>query len=472
MKRLLSIMILAASVFAQTPGIVGNWQGTLDAGPVKLRLALHIMAADKGGFTSTLDSLDQNVSGIPVQETTFADNKLHLNLPTVRAQFDGTLNASGDEIAGTFTQGVPIALNLKRVDRIEMPSRPQEPKTPYPYDAVEASYENKGIHLAGTLTLPRGKGPFPAALMISGSGPQDRDESIMGHKPFWIVADYLTRRGIAILRVDDRGVGKSSGNSTQATLDDMASDVLAGIAYLKGRKEIDSKHIGVIGHSEGGMVGPLAAAGSSDVAFVVMLAGTGVSFQHAVDVHESQAEVIMRQAGASGEAIAWNSAVQNMIFRVLRSDSDANAAIRDMRAELEEMKANLPETQRRALNSPAAVAETNRQFASVTSPEMRSILLYDPAEALRKLKVPVLALNGSRDVQVLAKLNLPAITAALAEAGNSDFTVVELPGLNHLFQSCQKCTVAEYGELDQTFSPTALLVMGDWLVRHTRAEER
>jgi hypothetical protein len=450
---------------------MGIWQGTLDAGALKMRLVLHVVANGNGGFTSTLDSLDQNVFGIPVQQTTLSGNKLQLDMPGLRARFDGTLNEEGNEIAGIFTQGAPIALTLKRVDRVEMPSWPQEPKPPYPYDAVEVIYDNGPIHLAGTLTLPRGQGPFPAALLISGSGPQDRDESIMGHKPFWIIADYLTRRGLAVLRVDDRGVGKSSGNSRLLTLDDMAGDVLAGIAYLKGRKEIDPKHMGVIGHSEGGMVGPLAASRSSDIAFVVMLAGPGVSFQQAVDVHESQAELIMRQNGATEEAIAWNNAVQNMIFRILRQDRDAKAAVRDMRAELEKMKVNLSETRRAALDSPAAEAQMERQFMSVTSPEMRSILLSNPAEVLRKLKVPVLALNGSRDIQVSASLNLPAIAKDMTEAGNSDFAIIELPGLNHLFQECRTCAIAEYGELNETFSRRALHVLGDWLTTHTGVQE-
>jgi uncharacterized protein len=470
-KRLLWVTTLAGVGWAQAPSIVGIWQGTLDAGALKLRLALHISANTNGGYTSTLDSLDQNAFGIPVQQTTLSGNRLHLDMPGLAAQFDGTLSENGAEIAGTFTQGAAMPLILKRVDKVETPSRPQEPKRPYPYDVVEVTYNSGPIQLAGTLTLPRGQGPFPAALLISGSGPQDRDETIMGHKPFWIIADYLTRQGLAVLRVDDRGVGKSTGNSTMLTFDGMADDVLAGIAYLKGRKEIDARHTGVIGHSEGGMVGPLAASRSSDIAFVVMLAGPGVSFQQAVDAHQSQAEIILRQGGASEEAIAWNNAIQSMIFRVLRQERDADAAVREMRAELARMQAALPENQRAALNPPGAEAQIERQFVAVTSAEMRSVLLYDPAEALHKLKVPVLALNGSRDVQVSAKLNLPAIASALAEGGNHDFTIEELPGLNHLFQECKTCTVGEYGELTETFSPSALRVLGDWLRNHTGAQE-
>ena len=387
-KRLLLFAILGSAVRAQPAKIVGNWLGVLEAGPQKLRIGLHIIENDKGELVSSLDSLDQNALGIPAQQTTFVTNKLHLDIPALHAQYDGTLNGDSNEIAGTFTQGAAsLPLQFKRVNKIEAPgrvSRTQEPKPPYPYDAEDVSYENKSIHLAGTLTLPRGKGPFPAAVMITGSGPQDRDETLLGHKPFWIIADYLTRRGIAVLRVDDRGVGKSSGDSTQASLDDMSGDVLAGIEYLKGRREIDVRNIGVIGHSEGGMVGPLAATRSSDVAFVVMLAGPGVSFEQAVDSHLSQAELMMRAAGAPEEAITRNNAVQKMIFRVLRSESDPKTAAEKMRTELHNMKSSLPEAQRKTLEGPSAAAAANQQFAAVTLPEMRSLLLYDPGQTLRQ----------------------------------------------------------------------------------------
>ena len=466
-KSFLCLMMVMGSACAQPGGIAGTWLGTLNAGAAKLRLAFHISPNSQGGFTSTFDSLDQNANGIPVEETTFSDSKLHLNMPRMRAQYDGTLN--GNEITGTFTQGgMGLPLTLKRVDKIEGPNRPQEPKGPFPYDAEDVSYENKGIHLAGTLTMPRGTGPFPAALMITGSGPQDRDEFLFGHKPFWVIADFLTRRGIAVLRLDDRGVGKSTGTSTQATLDDMADDVLAGIAFLKAHKGINGKQIGVIGHSEGGMVGPLAASKSSDIAFVVLLAGPGVSFQQAIDSHQSQAELAMRQGGASEQMIGYNNAIQSMIIRVLRNESNPQTAMTMMQAEAQKLNTSLPEGLRKAVESPNAVAAANRNFMQVSAPEMRAILLFDPGEVLRKIKVPVLAMNGSRDMQIYAKQNLPAIATALAEGGNNDFTIIDLPGLNHLFQKCDKCTLTEYGDLEETFSPSALTTLAEWLIRHTR----
>jgi pimeloyl-ACP methyl ester carboxylesterase len=474
-RRLVGMaVLLAGGVCAQSPSIVGTWLGTVEAGPQKLRLGFHISENGKGELTSTLDSLDQNAMGIPVQQTTFANGKLHLDIPAAQgSQYDGTLNSGGDEIAGTFAiRSLPFPLLLKRVDKIEMlnrTSRTQDPKPPYPYAAENVGYENKGIHLAGTLTLPRGQGPFPAAVMITGSGAQDRDETILGHKSFWVIADYLTRRGIAILRVDDRGVGKSTGNSSQATFDDMAGDVLAGADYLAARKEIDSKHIGVIGHSEGASVGTLAATRSSRIAFVVMLAGMGVSGEQVLSL---QGESALREIGATEETIALDRKLQNMVADALRSESDPKAAVAKMSGEWQRMKTNLSESQRKVVQAPSfSEPAMNQKFTLAASPEMRSIILWNPGEILRQLQVPILALNGSRDIQVSAKQNLPAITAFLAEAASTDFAVVELPGLNHLFQECHKCTVAEYGDLDQTFSPIALATMGDWLLRHTRPEE-
>jgi pimeloyl-ACP methyl ester carboxylesterase len=331
----------------------------------------------------------------------------------------------------------------------------QNPKPPFPYQAVEVSYQNTagGVKLAGTLTLPHGAGRFPAAILITGSGPEDRDETIFGHKPFWVIADYLSRRGIAVLRVDDRGVGGSSGDAMKATIEDQAGDVLAGVAYLKSRPDIDARHIGVIGHSEGGIIASVAASRSASVSFVVMLAGTGVP---GIQVLRLQEDMILRAAGADAATVAKNRAAADVIVEVIQSEPDNQAALTKIRSRLEGMQ------------NPMQDAAIQAQIAMIRAPETQSLLAYDPAEALRKLKVPVLALNGSKDVQVPPKQNLPAISAALAAGGNKDFTVKELPGLNHLFQKCGQCTVAEYSTIEETFSPTALAVIGDWVAGHVR----
>ena len=453
-KYFLAFAVLTSALWAQPTTVVGNWLGTLEAGPQKLRIGLHVSENDKGELSSSLDSLDQNALGIAVKQTSVIGNKIQLDIPALGAHYDGSINADASEMNGTFSQGGgQYPLQFKRVLKIELPSHPQDPKPPYPYDAEDVGYENMAIHLAGTLTLPRGKGPFPAAILITGSGPQDRDETLLGHKPFWIIADYLTRHGIAVLRVDDRGVGKSTGNSFRATLQDAAGDVIAGVEYLKGRKEIDVRHIGVLGHSEGGIIGPIAAARCPDIAFVVMLGGSGVTGEQ---VLYKQGELLLRAEGAPDSALTQTRIIQETVFGILKTEKDETVAADKLRAAL--TKLGLPDS---------AIKATIAQW---NSPEMRSMIVFDPAEALRKVKAPVLALNGSRDIQVSAQQNLPAIAAALAQGGNPDFTVAELPGLNHLFQECKKCTFGEYSELEQTFSPKALLIIGDWIQLHTRGE--
>jgi pimeloyl-ACP methyl ester carboxylesterase len=455
MERFAAALLLTVCASAQTPGVEGDWQGTLDVGAAKLRLGLHLSRDSAGSLTAKLDSIDQGAMGIPVQKAVFTESRLKLDIPALRASFEGAMKADGSEIAGTFTQGASLPLTFKRADKGEALRRPQEPKPPFPYHAVDVGYETGVVKLAGTLTIPRGSGPFPAALLITGSGPEDRDEAIFGHKPFWVIADYLTRRGIAVLRLDDRGVGKSTGNSTMTTVEEMAGDVLAGVQFLKRRKEIDAGRIGVIGHSEGGIVGPLAASQSPDIAFVVMLAGTGVTGEQVMYL---QADLVIRSEGGDDAVVAQNRKLQELIFKVLHEQKDEKnrqVVIQKLR---EAWKAD------RGSDAPK---EMEGQFASVTTPELRSFILLDPGDALRKVKVPVLAMNGSRDVQVPPGQNLPAIKAALTAGGNPDITTIELPGLNHLFQHCKSCAPTEYGALEETFSPEALEIMGDWLQRHT-----
>lgn len=452
------LLLAAAAASAQAPGVEGTWQGTLNVGAVSLRLGLHVTRTAEGAYSSTLDSLDQGARGLPIQTTTFNAGKLRFEIPNLRASFEGALSADGQTIEGTFTQGAAFPLTWKRVAKVEERKRPQTPRPPFPYDSAEVAYETKGgVKIAGTLTTPRTGLPAPAVLLITGSGPQDRDETLFEHKPFAVLADYLTRRGVAVLRVDDRGIGGSTGRSVRTTLDEMADDVLTGVAFLKGRKEVDAKRIGLVGHSEGAIVGPLAASRSSDVAFVAMLAGTGVPGEQVV---MAQAEAVIRAEGGGDAAVAENRAVQQLLMDAMRGAKDEQTAIANAKAAWS----------KRRLGSADAAAEKilDQQIAASASPEMRSFLFLDPAPALRKLTIPVLALNGSRDIQVSAKQNMPAIAAALTEAGNADFTVAVLPGLNHLFQNCAKCSVSEYGQLEETFAPAALDVLGDWIIRHTR----
>ena len=465
LTRLLTAALIATALHAQPVPVLGDWQGTLNAGPMKLRVAFHIKPNAANGLTATLDSMDQNAMGIPVQDATYTGRKLTMKLAALNAVFEGSLNAQGTEIEGTFTQGSALPLTLRRQETVAAARRPQTPKAPFPYQAVDVSFESAGTRLAGTLTIPRGEGPFPSAILITGSGPQDRDETLFGHKPFWVIADALSRSGIAVLRLDDRGVGGSEKSTGDLTMDGMASDVLAAVRFLKSRREVDPKCIGVIGHSEGGLVGPLAATRSTDISFVVMLAGPGVK---GADLLRKQAELVGKAAGSAGDAMAFERRIQNIIFGVLETEPDPALARQKMRDEYLRFRSGLPEQAQKLVNTPDIDAKLDSEFRKATSSEIRLLILSNPREVLKQVKVPVLALNGSRDIQVQPEQNLPAIAAALAEGGNPDYTVTVMPGLNHLFQSCRQCSIAEYGELEETVAPAVLKVMTDWILRHTR----
>jgi pimeloyl-ACP methyl ester carboxylesterase len=338
--------------------------------------------------------------------------------------------------------------------------RPQEPTKPYPYREEEVGYGNKkaGVKLAGTLTLPRSDGPFPAVLLITGSGPQDRNATVAGHRPFLVLADYLTRRGIAILRMDDRGVGGSTGSVMESTSADFAEDVLLGVEYLKARQEINPRQIGLIGHSEGGAVAPLAASRSTDIAFIVLMAGPGLLGEKLAQL---QRESIARASGIPEAKIARTRAVDQKMYAVVRSEKDNAAAEKKLREIVGQAMSEAA-----GVRITAAVIEA--QFKTMLSPWYRFFITYDPVPTLKKVKCPVLAITGERDLQVPPDENLPLIAKALAAGRNSDFTIMKLPKLNHLFQTCQTGTYSEYSKLEETIAPIALDTIGDWILRRAR----
>ena len=457
-----ALLLLTASIaFAQSPA--GLWLGTLEAGPTKLRLALHVEAAANGGFNAKVDSLDQGAMGIPVTSVKRNDRSLTFSLNGIKASYTAEIGSDGSQMTGTWEQGgVSMPLTLKRTDQIPEILRPQEPHKPYPYKEEDVKYPNPsaGIQLAGTLTTPAGNAPFPAVLLITGSGPQNRDEELLGHRPFLIISDYLTRHGIAVLRVDDRGIGQSTGSFAKATTADFATDVQAGIAWLKTRPEIDHARIGLIGHSEGGIIAPLVASQSADVAFIVMLAGTAVPGDQ---VLTEQQMLVSKSMGVPGEVVAQNRALNEKLFAILRAESKPEEAEKKLAAVAREALAQMPEDQRK-LVQPGLEA----QVKSANSPWFRYFLTYDPGPALRKLPCPVLAMNGELDVQVSARQNLPVIAKALEEAGNRDYEIVKLPKLNHLFQTATTGSPSEYAAISETFSPLALDILAQWILRHTQ----
>ena len=435
----------------------GMWQGALEGNGMRLRLQLHVLHDDQKQLVAALDSPDQGVSGLPAIRVSQKEAGFHFEIPVVSGVYDGTLNTAKTAITGTWTQdNVEQKLDFQRSDQLLELVRPQNPVKPYPYKEEEITFPNGNakISLAGTLTVPRGPGPFPAAILLSGSGPHDRDESLIGHRPFLVLADHLTRKGIAALRFDKRGIGKSTGNYANATTEDFASDAEAALAYLKTRREIDAKKTGLIGHNEGGMIAPLVAAHSSDVAWIVLLAGPGLRGE---DTLLLQSELILKTAGVDDEQVAKTREFNKQTYTLVRQERDPatlEAKLRDL-VQSSGMSASLP---------PAAFES---QVRLMVSPWFRFFLDYDPLPALQKTMCPVLALNGEKDLQVSPKENLAKIQKALQDGGNQDFQTSELPALNHLFQHSPTGSPTEYGGIEETMAPEALNTVSDWVLKHT-----
>ena len=435
----------------------GVWQGALEGNGMRMRLQLHVSHDYRKQLVAALDSPDMGVSGLPAVKVSQNDASFHFEIPVVRGVYDGTLNPAKTAINGSWTQnGGEQKLNFQRSDKLLELIRPQNPLKPYPYKEEEITFANATakISLAGTLTLPRGQGLFPAAILLAGSGPNDRDESLAGHRPFLVLADHLTRKGIVVLRFDKRGIGKSTGDYANATMEDFAADAEAALAYLKTRKEIDAKKIGLIGHSEGGMIAPLIAAHSGDVAWIVLLAGPGLTGEETLLL---QSELILKAADVNDGQIAVAREFNKQAYALVRQEKDSAALqvkLNDL-VHSSAMSASLP---------PEALES---QVHLMATPWFRFFLDYDPRPALQKTMCPVLALNGEKDLQVSPKENLAKIQKALQDGGNKDFQTVELPGLNHLLQHAPAGLPNEYGEILETMAPDALNAISDWVLRHT-----
>lgn len=442
------------------------WLGELNAGLTKLRILIHLGKNSDKKDIATFDSLDQGQKGLAFDVVTAGDNKVRLESTQLKVVYEGAFDAERKELKGTWKQGlIPLTLHLKLVDVEPEAKRPQMPKGPFPYDEHQVTFDSlePSVKLAGTLTTPKSPGPHPAVILITGSGAQDRDETIFAHKPFWVIADHLTRRGIAVLRVDDRGVGGSSG-PTDCDSCDFAKDVEGGIAFLKTRKEIDAKKIGLCGHSEGGLIALMIAAESKDPAFIVLLAGSTIPGK---EILYGQGAALLKAAGASDADQAAQRKIQEKLFAIVSSTKDNTAAKTAMKAAIEELSKSLSEEASKALKDNEAA--TAGQLSMLTSKWFRFFLNYDPRVAAEKITCPVFALNGSLDLQVLPKDNLPALKGALSKAGNRDFEVREYPKLNHLFQTCETGQVSEYGRIEETISPQVLEDISAWITKRMLA---
>ncbi|MDB5351931.1 MAG: X-Pro dipeptidyl-peptidase family [Planctomycetota bacterium] len=440
------------------------WEGDIkiQAG-LKLKIVLRVRSDKDGKLTGRMDSPDQNATGFKVDTVTIDKTTLEFTVKTIAGEFSGKLNEAGTEAVGEWKQaGAAMPLTMKKTDKVSEARRTQMPKGPFPYQEIEVSYPNaaSGNSLAGTLTLPKGDGPFPVVILITGSGAQDRDETLMGHKPFLVLADYLTRRGIGVLRVDDRGVGGSTGDHGKATSADFATDVQAGIEYVKTRKDVNAKKIGLMGHSEGGLIAPMVAAKNpDDVAFIVLLAGPGVPGN---EILVAQSALIGKAMGGKDEEVAKQVAIAQKMYAEIRTGTDEAAVTKALQAlGKEAIGALSPEDRKKTGDAGLKLMEA--QIKMIQTPWFRYFLTYDPRPTLAKVKCPVLAVNGEKDLQVPPKQNLPEIEKAVKSGGNDKVTVREFRDLNHLFQTSKTGTPAEYAQIEETFNPDALMVIGDWI---------
>lgn len=429
----------------------GSWVGALAAGPVTVHLVLHVARQPDGRWAGTLDSPDQGKTGLRLDVVSLEGDRVTATSEQLHGGFTGRL--VGDRLEGTWQQGVFSAPMTFTRGSAPVSRRPQEPQPPFPYRVEDVTYPNArdGVTLAGTLTVPEGKGPFPAVVLISGSGQQDRDETILAHKPFKLWADALTRRGFAVLRVADRGNDGSTGDFAKATSTDFVHDVEAGLAFLKSRPQIDPKRLGLMGHSEGGLIAPMVAAETPDVAFLVLLAGPGLPGDRII---EGQVAALSRAAGVPADKVEEAVAFEHRILAIAKGPTPEAEARRQLEALMLPVQVDA-----------ATRAKVQAQIDALLSPWYRQFLRLDPRPYLAKVKVPVLALNGELDLQVNAQDNLAAIRQALASHGNRRVTTVALPRLNHLFQTAKTGQVQEYVEIEETVAPEVLTLVGDWLVK-------
>ncbi|KZS42370.1 hypothetical protein AWE51_02715 [Aquimarina aggregata] len=463
--RYITIIFLFFSLVSFSQEIKGIWSGGINVGENKTINFTFTITKEGQSYSTIIDIPTQRIKGIKAQSTNYKRDSLIIDFSNVGMFYKGVFKTNYSEIKGRITEGLnSFVLNLKR-DKIKTNNtlnRPQEPIKPYPYLEENVYFENNKdqIRLAGTLTKPFGNKKFPVVILISGSGPQDRDETISKHKPFLILADYLTRKGIAVLRYDDRGFGESKGIHSEATTYDFATDVLSAVKYLKSRNDIDKNAIGLIGHSEGAIIAPLAANKSKDVAFIISLAGTGISGTE-LSIMQSKT---LRPFPVLDEKI-YEQAIRRAI-EIAKQDKKIPIIKLELKKHYQETIAPILKN----LSVPDIEIDRilNSLVAMRTTKWVRYFYEYNPAVEYEKLNIPVLSLNGSLDTQVPAKINQAGLRQALIKGKNKDFKIIELEGLNHLFQNAKTGNMNEYSEIEETFSSKALAILSDWIL--TRVE--
>ncbi len=472
MKKIIVLLLFTTAInllYAQK-NITGTWEGKITP---QLRIVFHFDHNPDGNIFGTLDSPDQGVTGLPLSSVITKGDSISVQVNTAKITYNAVLT-NDSTLSGMWIQGMgQIQLLMTRQStqsRIKLPNRPQTPKPPYNYNSEDVEYDNadRSVHLAATLTYPKSGHHFATAILITGSGLQDRDETIFYHKPFAVIADYLTKKGYAVLRVDDRTMGKSTGDVQHATSADYANDVIAGINYLKTRMEIDTAEIGLIGHSEGGFIAPIVYEKWPHLGFIISLAGTGVP--GAEILLRQQTDPVKTMGGSPAAFDAFYALTKKTLWTIHDNPLAADSVVlQKIKSGYDEWRAALPDSIATELHLKDV---TSAMYAKQTSAELKPWLRYfistDPSLFWEKVRCPVLALDGSMDIQVYADQNIPAIAAALQKGGNKKVTTKIFPGLNHLFQHCTKCTVQEYKDIEETFAPEVLEAMGEWMKTNVR----
>lgn len=471
MKQLFFLIAMANTLCLQAQqNVNGLWVGKLNVS-VEIRLAFRFNQDSNGGITATMESPDQNVSGIPCSEVIVNGDSIKVVVQKVNGAYNGKI-INNHEIKGKWMQrGNEWPLVLAKTDTIIIQEKPQTPKPPYAYNSEDVLYYNadKSIEFGATITIPNSAGKFPAIVMITGSGAQDRNETIAGHKSFAVIADQLTKNGFIVLRVDDRGIGKTTGDFATSTSQDFANDVEAGLNYLISRKETNTKKLGLIGHSEGGMIAPIVATKRKDVSFIILLAGPGIKISKLM---AEQNAAILKSSGIKEEAANAYANFFEDAMPAVAAAKDSATAVAVLQSKLTAWKASTSKQYVTATTGAYNDASEQKYIAAITktlyTPWYKYFLQFDPQPYLQQLNCKVLALNGSKDIQVLPASNLAGIEAALKKSNSKKYDVMQMEGLNHLFQTCKKCTVAEYAELDETIAPKILDTITNWLKQNVK----
>jgi uncharacterized protein len=466
MRRIIYIVILLSLVVLQNQSMAqlssigsefsGKWRGELQLPNKNLVLIFNIAKNQAGVYSVTLDVPEQGAKDILADKVTTFKDSIEIKYRNLIASFIGVLVPDSNAIKGEWKQsGKTFPLELRKNDKEFVIRREQDPVPPYDYHEEEVTIQNTkaGISLAGTLTYPKDGTKFPAVVLITGSGKQNRNEEIFGHRPFLIIADYLTKLGIAVLRVDDRGAGKSTGDFAASTSADFATDVEAEVNYLKARKEINAGKIGLLGHSEGGLIAPMVANNDKSIAFIVLMAAPGLPGDR---ILARQTEDLGKVAGTDSSILAASVAFNKKVYRFIKTEKDSATAFEKL---LDGYLKYYESVGQNSVNK----EDVSNQVKALQSKWLKYFLSYNPEPALKKLKCPVLALNGEKDLQVSSKENLPAIKKALTEAGNKHFKVMEIKGVNHLFQTATTGSPTEYAGIGETISFDVLDTIGAWI---------